>query len=146
MAKCNRGVMLRNSEVGASSLVVDWVLFQFICGNLNLWGATIYCRFTRRHVGQNALRDTVRELATTARMWTQRAASQDEAIIRQLVEKQIAFTDDAVIDELRKVGYSLEQARDAIETCKRNFNASPRSVWGIAQSTTKMSQRADYQD
>jgi hypothetical protein len=144
--KLYRGTMLRNSEVGGGALVIDWVLFQYICGNLNLWGATIDRRFTRRHVGQYALRDTLRELATTARQWTQRSASQDEAIIRQLIDREIAHTDAAVVDELRKVGYTVDQANAAVDTCKRHFNASPRSAWGIAQGTTKMSQQAEYQD
>lgn len=141
-----RGIMLRNSEVGAASIVVEWVLFQFICGNLNLWGAVMGRSFKRRHVGTRTLRDTIRELGSLARQWTQRSASQDEQIIRQLIDRELAHTKDAVIDELRKIGYTKEQAEQAIATCEQEFNASPRSFWGLAQGTTRMSQLADYQD
>lgn len=141
-----RGIMLRNSEVGAASIVVEWVLFQFICGNLNLWGAVMGRSFKRRHVGTRTLRDTIRELGSLARQWTQRSASQDEQIIRQLIDRELAHSKDAVIDELRKIGYTKEQAEQAITTCEQEFNASPRSFWGLAQGTTRMSQLADYQD
>lgn len=141
-----RGIMMRNSEVGASSIQIDWVLFQFICGNLNLWGAVTDRTFKRRHVGSHTLRHTLRELGQMARQWTNRPASQDEAIIRQLVSTELAHTADGVIDELRKIGYTKEQAQLAVQTCETHFAASPRSYWGLAQGTTKMSQTADYQD
>lgn len=141
-----RGLMIRNSEVGAASVLIERVLFQFICGNLNLWGAVIDKRYSRRHVGSHVLRDVVREIAQTAREWSMRGASQDEAIIAGLIDHELASTLEAVIDELRKIGYSQEQAQAATLTCVESFNASPRSYWGIAQGTTKLSQRADWQD
>lgn len=141
-----RGVLIRNSEVGAASLVIDWVLFEYICGNLNLWGAIVDRRFTRRHVGTRILSDTIRELATLSREWSQRSPAQDEAIIRGLITNEVAHTPNGVVDELRKIGYTKDQAELAVLTCEQHFAASPRSFWGIAQGTTKMSQAADYQD
>lgn len=141
-----RGILLRNSEVGASSIVIDWVLFEYVCGNLNLWGAVIDKRFRRRHVGTRVLRETMRELSTLARQWTQRSAAQDEAIIRRLIDHQLAHSKDAVIDELRAIGYTKDQAAEAMQTCDREFVASPFSYWGIAQGTTRNSQGAKYQD
>ena len=141
-----RGLMIRNSEVGAAAVLIERVLFQYICGNLNLWGAVIDRKYRRRHVGSHVMRDVVRELAQTAREWSQRGASQDEAIIRGLISNELASTQDAVVDELRKIGYSLEQATEAVRTCEHHFNASPRSYWGIAQGTTKLSQSSDWQD
>lgn len=141
-----RGLMIRNSEVGAASVLIERVLFQFICGNLNLWGAVIDKRYSRRHVGSHVLRDVVREIAQTAREWSQRSAAQDENIIAGLIDHELAASRDAVVDELKKIGYTQEQAISAIATCEQEFHASPRSYWGIAQGTTKLSQRSDWQD
>lgn len=143
-----RGLMIRNSEVGAASVLIERVLFQFICGNLNLWGAVIDKRYSRRHVGSHVLRDVVREIAQTAREWSQRSAAQDENIIAGLIDHELAASRDAVVDELcsKTIGYTREQAEQAYATCDQEFHASPRSYWGIAQGTTKLSQRADWQD
>lgn len=140
-----RGIIIRNSEVGAASIVIDWVLFQYICGNLMLWGATIDRKFRRRHVGANAVRDSIRELGSLARQWTTRSASQDEAILRGLMTRELAHTPEAVQAEMVKMGYTQEQARAVYTTCIGEFDANPRSYWGVAQGTTKLSQEQPFQ-
>lgn len=141
-----RGILIRNSETGACSVTIECVLFRYICGNLIIWGATIARAFRRRHVGKSVLRDVVRELGKIARQWTQRPASEDERLIRLLIDRELATTKDAVIDELRAMGATLEQARNAYDTCERTEAVSPRSFWGLAQGLTRDSQRAEYRD
>jgi hypothetical protein len=141
-----RGIMLRNSEVGHCSVSIECVLYRYICGNHNLWGAIMDRQFKRRHVGTKITRDTMRELADLAYRFNQRTARQDEQIIEGLISHELAHTREAVIDELRKIGYTKEQAIDAYATCEAKEQASPRSFWGIAQGTTRISQQSGYQD
>ena len=146
-----RGLIVRNSEVGASSIVIDQILFRYICGNHMLWGAVIGKSFTRRHVGENTLRHTIREIESIAFNWTNASASRDEKIIQSLISHEIATTRQGVIDELRKIGFSKADAEAAYDTCARTESVSPRSFWGIAQGTTRASQQGDgtssnYQD
>lgn len=141
-----RGLMVRNSEVGHASITVECILFRYICGNHNLWGAIMDRQFRRRHVGARITRDTMQELSTLAYKFNQRTASQDEAIIRGLIAHEIASTREAVIDELRKMGATKEQATDAYTTCEQKESASPRSFWGIAQGLTRNSQESGWQD
>lgn len=143
-----RGIMVRNSEVGAAGVVLERVLFEYICGNLNLWGAVIDKRYRRRHVGSHVLRDVLREIGRAAYDWTNRTAAQDEKLIRLLLDTELANTREAVIDELRKMGATKEQAETAYATCEQSdlFNASPRSYWGLAQGMTRASQASAYQD
>lgn len=142
-----RGIMVRNSEVGAAGVLIECVLYQFICGNLNLWGAVLDKRFRRVHRGQHVLRDVVREIYRAARQWSDRPASADEALIGQLAKLELAHTREAVIDELRKIGATIEQAETAYDTCATSglFGASPRSFWGLAQGMTRASQSSAYQ-
>lgn len=143
----HRGLMIRNSEVGHCSVVIDAILFDRICGNHILWGAVIDRTFRRRHVGDRALRDTMRELITIANRFNGRSASQDEAIIRTLMTHEIASTKDGVIDVLRSLKYTKEQATEAYDTCQVAEPAfNPRSYWGIAAGTTRNSQESGYQD
>jgi hypothetical protein len=141
-----RGIMLRNSEVGHCSISIEGVLFRYICGNHIIWGAVMDRTFKRRHVGTRITRDTMRELSDFAWKYTSRSASQDEAIIRTLIDTEVAHTREAVIDELKKMGATKQQAEQAYATCERTEAASPRSFWGLAQGFTRNSQESGYQD
>lgn len=141
-----RGLLLRNSEVGASSIVIESILYRYVCGNHMLWGAVIDKSFRRRHVGKSAMRETVREIGRIAVNWAGHSAEKDQAIIRNLIRLEIASTKEAVIDELRAMGATAEQATSAYETCEQTEGASPRSFWGIAQGLTRDSQTTAYQD
>lgn len=141
-----RGILVRNSEVGASAVTLDTVLYRYICGNHNLWGAVMDTRFKRRHVGQHVTRDAVREISRLAWNFTNQSAARDEAIIRGLIDREIAHTKDAVLDELRAMGATKEQAEAAYTSCETRESASPRSFWGVAQGLTRVSQDTTYQD
>lgn len=141
-----RGLLIRNSEVGAASVTIESILFRFICGNHMLWGAVADQTFKRRHFGSHVLRDTVREIARIAYQWTSASTQRDDAIIRALIDHEVAHTKEAVIDELRAIGATREQATAAYERCEQTESASPRSFWGAVQGLTRVSQDAGYQD
>lgn len=141
-----RGLLIRNSEVGAASVVIETILFRYICGNHMLWGAVADKQFKRRHFGSHVLRDTIREISRIAWNWTNASAARDEAIIRALIDHEVAHTKEAVIDELKSFGATKLQAEEAYRLCEQKENASPRSYWGTAQGLTRLSQEAGYQD
>lgn len=148
-----RGILIRNSEVGASSVVIEQILFRYICGNHMLWGAVIdqsfrrrHVGFRRRHVGSHVTRDVVREISRIAYAWARQSPGRDEAIIKGLIEHEIAHTKEAVIDELRKAGATKEQAEDSYKLCEMKEAVSPRSFWGAAQGLTRLSQAETHQD
>lgn len=142
-----RGILVRNSEVGASSVVIDLVGYRYICGNHNLWGAFYDRKYRRRHVGRAVVRDTVREILTVARLYANTPASRDEHLIRRLLELEIAHTRDGVISELRAMGATAQQAAAAYDACETSERiASPRSYWGLTQGITRISQQGGFQD
>jgi len=141
-----RGIMVRNSEVGAAAVTIDAILYRYICGNHMLWGAAFDQRFRRRHVGTKALRETIRTISDLAYRWTLSSTRKDEEIIRGLIDHEIAATKEAVIDELRGFGATKEQAEAAYARCEQTESVSPRSFWGIGQGLTRISQDAGYQD
>jgi len=144
--KMFRGIMLRNSEVGAAAWLMEEVLYQYVCGNHNFWGAALGQTYRRRHVGESVLRDVLRELGTMIRRISNRPASTDETLIRSLIDLQVAETKDGVVDELRRMGATEQDAIDAYDRCEQKFAASPRSYWGIAQGLTSISQQSGFQD
>jgi len=142
----NRGILVRNSEVGASSVTIECLYFRYICGNLMIWGAVSGGTFRRRHVGKAALRDTMREITRIARQWTEQSTTRDAELIKSMIAHEIAETKDGVIEELRKLGATKEQATAAYDACETREQASPRSYWGAAQGLTRISQESGYQD
>lgn len=141
-----RGIMIRNSEVGASSVVIETVLYRYICGNLMIWGAVYDSRFKRRHIGSHVTRDVIREIGRIAFNWAAASPERDRAIIRSLIDHEIAHTKEAVIDELMKMKATKEQATLAYERCEQTERVSPRSFWGVAQGLTRISQDETHQD
>lgn len=141
-----RGLLVRNSEVGASSIVIERILFRYICGNHILWGAVIDKTFRRRHVGKTVTRDAIRMIARTAYEWAGASAQRDEAIIKLLIDREIAHTRAAVVDELKSFGATKEQAEQAYDLCEQHEGASPRSFWGAMQGMTRASQLTTFQD
>lgn len=145
--RLNRGIMVRNSEVGHCSITLECILFDFICGNHILWGAVIDRTFRRRHVGDSITQKTISEILSIARKYNARTASQDEQIIKTLTTSEIAHTKEAVIDELKKLGYSKQDATDAYDTCEqKDPSLNPRSYWGVMAGTTRASQESGHQD
>lgn len=145
-SKLYRGIMLRNSEVGYASISIECVLYRYICGNHMIWGAILDRQFRRRHVGKRIAYDTMQELATLAYKFNQRSASSDERIIATLIEHEIAHTKEAVIDELKKMGATKQEAEASYDSCTQHEACSPRSFWGVAQGLTRTSQESGYQD
>jgi hypothetical protein len=142
----HRGLLVRNSEVGAAAIVIERILYRYVCGNHNLWGAVIDRTFKRRHVGDKITRETTQEIARLSREWAQASASRDEAIIKALIAGEVAHTKDGVIDELRAIGMTREQAESAYQRTEATEAAGPRSWWGLANGITRLSQDSGYQD
>jgi hypothetical protein len=141
-----RSLTIGNSETGAGSAWYEGGLFRARCKNLMLWSAVIETRYRRRHVGSHVLRDVVKELSRFAAQYLEQSPERDEAIIRQLVEKEIATTKDGIVAFLQGLGSTKEQANAAYAACEMFEPASPRSFWGIAQGLTRNSQASEYTD
>lgn len=142
-----RGLMIRNSEVGACSVTIEQILFRFICGNHILWGAVVDKVYRRRHVGTEVNAATLREIGSIAHRWTNASESRDRAIIDQLIRLEVAHTKEGVLDELRAMGATKDQAQAAWDAAEvYEAGASPRSFWGLAQGFTRASQATEYQD
>lgn len=142
-------IIVKNSDVGASSVTIELIYIRYICGNHILWGVETGSSWKRRHVGQNAQRDSVREVLRLSAALADHNPADIERMIKTLAEREIANTKDGVIEELRALGYSEADAKtayEATETEQSSTTASPRSFWGIVQGTTYASQQTGYQD
>jgi hypothetical protein len=93
-----KGVIVENSEVGASALKLSRFLGREICGNHIIWGVSKVVDLRIRHVG-NA-REKWSGYITAVRQYAQESVSEIEAKIASSKVKLIAATKEEVLDAL----------------------------------------------
>lgn len=138
-----RGIICRNSEVGAAKIEILTFLFRGICGNHCIWGVSDKVRTASRHVGD--VGDRFRQMVDSATSFFDRPASEDEDRIVQLNAIELGSDREEVVSAGRSLGLTLEQAENAY-TSAETFEPNPRSVWGYAQGITRISQDEVYAD
>lgn len=141
-----RGFFLQNSEVGTSSLKLTTFLYRSVCGNHIVWSAREVKQVKVRHIG-SAGTDGLRRVAVDLRCYADGAASLDEAKIAWARSLELGGTKAEVVEAVfAKVRDSnltqgvLNRAYDSAEATEDN----PRSVWGMVQGLTRVSQDTPY--
>lgn len=148
-----RGIFVRNSEVGDSSLVFTFFLMQSVCGNHIVWGAQGVHEVRVRHTGQAPMRKALREFEAEMRRYRDGAAEEEAGIIaaKKLV---LGTTKDEVLDALVKYAKAqslpLSRARFAeghdVAEEHTDWYGNPRSLWANVAGLTHASQASKYQD
>jgi hypothetical protein len=142
-----RGVMVRNSEVGDSSLSFTFFLMQAVCGNHIIWNATGVHEIRMRHVGEGVGHRAFRAFNAQLRAYHDSQANEEEGIraARNLV---LGTTKDECLDVILKYakGHSLPLSKDrvseALATAEDHeaWYGDPRTLWAAVAGLTHNSQ------
>ena len=141
-----KGVIVENSEVGASALKLTRFLYREMCGNHIIWGASKVLEISVRHVG--SARHRWGGYFAAIRRYAEESVSDLEAKIASAKVKLIADSKEEVLDALfgkRINGLSrvvLDKGYDMVMP----EDGSPRSQWGIVQGLTRYSQTIPFAD
>ena len=146
----SRGFFISNSEVGASALKVTKFLYRHCCGNHIVWDAKNVQELRIVHRGRNDHRYGWK-LRTELRQYANESAMDDQNRVTCAKGYILGATKDEVIEKLfgmktlpRK---TLDVAYDhACQEADIRTTVSPRSVWGMVQGITHMSQGTTYAD
>lgn len=148
----NRGFWIENSETGASAIRITLFLFDFVCSNVLVWGARNVVEVKVNHVGRARERvlfdDSEARLAIEE--YANRSTREDVQRIVQARKTLVADTREEVINDLygmRLPGLTktiLEQAYATVERTPRY--GDPRSIWGVVNGLTEVSQRLPHAD
>lgn len=142
-----KGVIVENSEVGASSLKLTRFLFREMCGNHIIWGAKEVSDVSLRHVG--SVRRKFNVYQSVLREYANESVSDLEAKIKVSKTRIIAGTKEEVLDALfgkRSVGLSRKTLETAYDATQEDKDGDPRTPWGIAQGLTRYSQTVPFAD
>lgn len=157
-----RGLMIENTEVAdGRALTVRKFELDNVCGNHICWGAQDVQEVSVKHVAgrgkQNqdvALERLLDRFEVTCQKWED-DRTEKEGLIQRAQTRQIAATQDEVIDTLykwaKKEGYSTLTKKcltAGYETAEQHTDwyGSPRTVWGMVSGLTQHSQTLAYQD
>jgi Domain of unknown function (DUF932) len=142
-----RGVIVENSEVGASALKLTRFLYRYMCGNHIIWGASKVMDLSVRHIGQ--ARERWNQFGITVRQWADESADEETTMIRAAKERIIAATKDEVLDAIfgkRAIGLSRRQLTAGYDAVVPDQDGNPNSVWGMVQGLTRYSQQTTFAD
>ena len=142
-----RGFMVRQSEVGDSSLWMCQFLFNTVCGNHIIWGVSQVSESRLRHVGD--IHGKWGGMVAQVSSYLDATGAGQEMEIRRAKTIKLGNSKDEVLDFL--FGKRLlsrrgaEQSYDIAEEYSE-VHGDPRSVWGVVQGVTRLSQESAFAD
>lgn len=149
-----RGFFMENSEVGDRSFKLTTFLYNMVCGNHIVWGASNVEELKIVHLGDANAR-SIEKMRLELRRYCESSANEIEGKIAKARTIILGKTKDEVLDALL-FGYKLKGAVpqkvlsasfDAARSHPEDGgNAPAESVWGMVQGMTRVSQNAAYAD
>lgn len=138
----SRGFFAWNSEVGSASFGIATFLYEYVCGNHMVWGASNLKELRIRHVGDADSR-AWGALAGELRAYAEGSADEDEAKIQRAHTVLLGKDKEEVLDRvfgLRLSGLSQGAAADAFKLAEAHSDwyGDPKSVWGFANGLTEL--------
>lgn len=146
----SRGFFVSNSEVGAAAFKITKFLYRYCCGNHIVWDASNVqeLRIVHRGTANERYGTTMR---LELRKYAHESADDDEQRIHMARQTLLGTTKDQVLDKLFGLRVLPRVTLDAayVEAEREadlRTDVSPRSVWGMVQGITAMSQREMFAD
>lgn len=142
-----RGVIVENSEVGASALKLTRFLYREMCGNHIIWGASDVLEIKVRHIGDARQRWSYYQAAI--RKYAESSAIEDAEKVAKTRTVKIGDTKEEVLDKLfgmRSLAMSRKLIEAGYEAVNVDQDGDPRTVWGMVQGLTRHSQTLLYSD
>jgi hypothetical protein len=147
----NRGFFVSNSEVGDMAFSLTTFLYDAVCGNHIVWGASEVTEVRLVHRGKANTR-WIGDLQRALQRYASNGTDKERAVIMSAIGMRIADGKDAVVDKLFK-NKALGLTKGAIESAwdwsvkearLRGNKFAPESVWGMVCGLTRVSQECGW--
>jgi len=142
-----KGLIYWNGEVGERKIGAMKFLYNAMCGNHIIWGASELVEFSARHVGK--VHSKFADFEIEIQKYANESTSDIEATIKAAHKKVIASTKEGVLDFLfgkRQVGLTKKVLEAAYDAVVPEQDGDPNTVWGIVQGLTRHSQTVPFAD
>lgn len=145
----SRGFFMWNSEVGAASFGIMSFLYEYVCGNHIVWGASGVQELRIRHVG-NADDRAFSELRGELRRYSDSSATELEEKITHAKTVELGKDKNAVLDALfgKIAGLSKRDAADSFDLAEQHISwyGAPTTVWGMVNGITHLAKDLPHAD
>lgn len=143
-----------NNEIGTGSWGAMLGYADHVCGNHIIWGAQGVIEVKVRHVGEKATIEGMGRLRVELNEYSDKSASDDEALLKKASQFEIAAKKEDVIEAVFNFG---RKKRDQNLTLKRITAAydraeqaerygPPNTPWALSSGLTELSQELSYAD
>lgn len=142
-----KGLIYGNSEVGAGSIWAMSFLYNEMCGNHIIWGASGVVEFRAKHVG--TVRERTQAWAAKLTQYADQTMGHEEMRVKRAASTVIAATKEELLDTLfgmRSLGMSRKALEASYTACIPEQDGDPLTVWGFVQGATRYSQTIKYAD
>ena len=139
-----RGIIARNSEVGAATYELLFFLYRTICDNRIIWGGQELAHLKIRHTSGAPMR-FMREAAPQIQRYLNASSQGTVEQIVELQKSEVADNSKDVQSWLKTRGFSQSQAKAVTEKAESE-PGNPRSRWNLVQAITNVAQDCPFGD
>ena len=144
-AQLNRGFFLQNSETGAKVFKLTTFLFNMVCGNHIVWGASDVRELSIRHTGNGPYR-FANDAAPSLLAYANASA---EPLIEQVKRAQAYLLPspkrEDVIEWLQNRKFTKSEAAETFDTAVKE-EGDCRTLWQTVQGATAYARGFDFVD
>jgi len=147
----NRGFFLSNSEVGDRAFTLKTFLYDAVCGNHIVWGASEVNEVRIVHLGNGADEKAWSKMRSAMREYAIAGASADMDRLRSTQSYSLGRTRDDVLSTTneyvsrRNLALTQAQIVEAYDIAEKTPRyGAPTTPWGIVQGLTEISQRQKH--
>ncbi len=149
-----RGFFVWNSEVGASSFGIQTFLYDRVCGNNIVWGASNVMEFKIRHIG-NADERAFQNLRFELKKYSESASGEIETMVRKAKLIELGATKEDVLNSVFALAQKVkapELTRSRIDEAltvadkRQDRYGNPNTLWAVVSGLTEASQFSAYAD
>ena len=144
-AQLNRGFIVWNSETGARTFGLMTFLFNHVCGNLIIWGATSINKLLIRHTAGGPYRFDS-QAGPCLKAFVDQPESEDVCQIRKAQQYLLPKDDAELVTLVAKAGkFSRAEVREAVNFAKSE-EGECRTLWQLVQGGTAYARGFEYTD
>jgi hypothetical protein len=143
-ARLSRGFIAWNSEVGKTSFGVMTFLYNFVCDNRIIWGATEVNEMTIRHTAGAPDRFEAEGKKMLA-AYAGASAAEESRRIRRAMEMDLGTDDAAVSEWLKRRNFTGTESAKILAKA-REEEGDARTLWQVVQGGTALARGIAHTD
>ncbi|MBL8818854.1 MAG: DUF932 domain-containing protein [Planctomyces sp.] len=142
-----RGVFIRNSEVGQSSLRLTFFLYRYVCHNHVVWHASGVKEIRLRHT--RGIQHKTRELSLALSQYGNSKTALEQRLIHSAKQMVLGPNEEKIVEWLfdrRLLTRGLAHRVYELARYESDLRPEidPNSVWGLVQGITWLSQTPEF--